>query len=173
MPVVTELPSGLEEKDFKGNSPDRQLGVKTPPIQFIPSKIPRARTQEEKTTLKLTFPSGITKTFRVFYAGDLEHAINHVRLVEGIFKDMQFEEQILATEAKSKEKHQELVLLVPSSGRSRSDTPARHHRFQAEESSPESTENVSENVSQGNIETLKIEILELKGKIKDLNEGVF
>ena len=87
-----------------------------------------------------------------------------MRLVEVIFKDIRIEEQILAAKAELKEKHQELVLLVPSSGRSRSDTPARHHRFQAEESSPESTENVSENVSQGNIETLKTEILELKGK---------
>ena len=173
MPVVTELPPGLEKKDLKRNSPESQLGAKTAPIQFIPSKIPRARTQEEKTTLKLTFPSGITKIFRVFYAGDLEHAINHVCLVEVIFKDTRIEEQILAAEAELKEKHQELVLLVPSSRRSRSDTPARHHRFQAEESSPESTENVSENVSQGDIESLKIEILELKGNIKDLNEGVF
>ena len=136
--------------------------MKTPPIQFIPSKLPRAHTQEEQTTLKLTFPSSITKTFQVFYAGGLERAINHVRLVEVILKDMRIQEQILAAEAELKEKEQDLVLLVPPSGRSGSDTPSRHHQYQDEES-PESTKNVSENVFQGNIETLKAEIFELKG----------
>ena len=92
--------------------------MKTPPSQFIPSKLSRARTQEEKTTFKLTFSSGIANTFRVFYAGDLEHAINHVRLVEVIVKNMRIEEQILAAEAELKDKEQELVLLVPPSGRS-------------------------------------------------------
>ena len=91
-----------------------------------------------------------------------------------IFKDMRIKEQILAAKAKLKEKHQVLAILVPPSGRSRSDTPARHHRYQAEESSPESIKNVSENVSQGKIETLKTEILELKDKInEDLNNDVF
>ena len=46
--MVTALPPGLEEKDFKRKDPERQLGVKNLPIQFIPSKLPRARTQEEK-----------------------------------------------------------------------------------------------------------------------------
>ena len=118
MTVVTDLPPGLEEKYFKRNSPERQLGVKTSPIQFIPSEFPRARTQEEKTTLKLAFTSGITKTFRVFYAGGLEHAINHVR-----------QEQIPAAKARLKEKEQELVLLIPPFRRSRSDTPSRHRRY--------------------------------------------
>ena len=81
---------GSRKKYLKKNSPERQLGVKTPPIQSISSKLPRTGTQEEKTTLKLTFQSGITKTFRVFYAGGLERAINN--------------EQILATEAELKEK---------------------------------------------------------------------
>ena len=89
-----------------------------------------------------------------------------------ILKNMRIQEQILAAKAELKEKEQDLVLLVPPSGRSGSDTPSRHHQYQDEES-PESTKNVSENVFQGNIETLKAEIFELKGKINDLNESVF
>ena len=89
--MVTEPPPGLEGKDFKRNSPEKQLGVKTLPIQSIPSKLPRAYTKEEKTTPKLTYSSDITKTFQVFYAGGLEHGINHVCLVEVILKDMRIQ----------------------------------------------------------------------------------
>ena len=104
MPVVIELPPGLEEKDFQRNSPERQLGVKTPPIQCIPSKIPKSRSQEENTNIKLSFPSGVTKSFRVFYADGLEHVISHVRLNVSIMKDLRIEAKILAAEAKLKEK---------------------------------------------------------------------
>ena len=85
---------------------------------------------------------------------------------------MRIGEQILAAEAELEEKDQELVLFVPRRERSHSDTPARHRRYQEE--SPESTENSSENISQGNIETLKTEIFEVKGrKSKTLTRASF
>ena len=147
--------------------------MRTLPIQFIPSKIPKARSGEEKASTKLIFPSGVIKTFRVFDVGRLEHVINHVRLVEVIIKDMQIKEQILAAEAELKEKDQELALLVPRCERPRSHIPASHRRYTEE--SPKSTKNsrASNNVSSSGIQTLKSGMMELKGKIKDLNESVF
>ena len=113
MPVVTDIPPGLKEKDSQKNSPEIQLGMKTRPIQFIPAKIPKPCSQEKKTNIKLSFPSGATKTFRVFYAGGLEHASNHVRLAKSILKDLRTKAKIIVANAELKEKHQKLVLLVP------------------------------------------------------------
>ena len=41
MPVVTKIPKWLEEHDFQRNSPEKQLGVKISPIQFIMARPPR------------------------------------------------------------------------------------------------------------------------------------
>ena len=62
MPVVTEFPPGPENKDFQRNSLERNLGAKVPPIQFIPAKPPKSRNPEDRTNIKIAFPSGITKS---------------------------------------------------------------------------------------------------------------
>ena len=173
MPVVTEFPPRLKNKDFQRNSPERNLDAKVPPIQFIPAKASKSRNPEDRTNIKIAFPSGITKSYRVFSAGNLEHAISHVRLVQTIIKDTRLPEDILAAEAELKEKVAALDLLVPRGERPQSNTPSSHLRFPEE--SPESTADspVTETVSPSNIETLKSEILELEGNLKNLHESVF
>lgn len=139
MPVVTKLLSGSEEQDFHRHSRDQQLGVKIPPIQFIPTKPPKASPQKDRTTIKIAFPSKVVKAYRVFTSCNLEHAINHAHLLESIVKDMRIKEMILATEAEVKEKQEELGLLKPILERARSTTPSSHRWF-ASGDSPESTE---------------------------------
>ena len=72
MPVVSELPKELVEREFQRNSPDKFLGVRTPPLQFIPSRPPNACTQEDKVSVKLSFPNKVLKTYQVFFSGNLE-----------------------------------------------------------------------------------------------------
>ena len=79
MPVATELPKGLEERDFQRNFPEKLLGVKAPPIQFILSRTPKARSQEYRATVKISFPN-----YRVFFSGTLEQTIKHVCLNKSI-----------------------------------------------------------------------------------------
>ena len=104
MPVVTKLPKGMKEHDLQRNSPEKQLGVKTPPIQFIPTRPPKAHSQEDCATVKITFPSKVVKIYQVFFNSDLEQAISHVRLMEFILKDLRIVELIAASEAEIKEK---------------------------------------------------------------------
>ena len=85
-----------ENEDFIQNSPEKQLSCNTPPIQFIPSPLPKARTSDNKFQLKITFPSKVVKTYRVFFAGDLEQAINQILVVWSIVEDKQIKLNILA-----------------------------------------------------------------------------
>ena len=149
MPVVTELPKGLEEHAFQRNSPKKQLGWKTPPDQLILARSPKARSQEDRATAEITFPSKVSKTYRVFSNGNLEQFICHVRLMESILKDLKILELITVAKAEMKEKQDELDLLLSRLARARSTTPSSHRRF-ATEDSPDSTENsrANENVPQ-------------------------
>ena len=125
MPVVSELLKGLEERDFQRNSPDKVLGVKTPPLQFIPSRPPKARTQEDKASVKMSFPNKVIKTYWFFFSGNLEQAIKQVCLNMSIAADLKIAERIFTAGAVIKEKQEELDLLQARLTRSRSSTPAR------------------------------------------------
>ena len=96
MPVATALPPGLKNKKFTRNSPGKQLSCEIPPIQYIPSPLPKARSTHAKATIKIFLPSNVSKTYRVFVSGNLEQAINHVQLVLAIIEDYQIESKILA-----------------------------------------------------------------------------
>ena len=104
MPVVSELPKGLVDREFQRNSAANFLGVRTPPLQFIPSRPPKARTQEDKASVKLSFPNKIIKTYRVFFSGNLEQAIKHVCLNMSIAADLKISECISTAQAVIKEK---------------------------------------------------------------------
>ena len=138
--------------------------MKTPSIQFISSRTSKARSQEDTATVKITFPIKVVKTYRVFFSGTLKQAIKHVSLNESIVDDLKIAKRISTTEAKIKEKQEELELLQSRLGCSRSSTPSTHRRFAAEES-PESTENsrATENVSPSQVDTIKTALLELEG----------
>ena len=127
--MVSELPKGLDERDFQCNSPEKFLGVKTPPLQFIPPRPPKARTQEEQASVKISFPNKVIKTYRIFYSGNLEQAIKHVSLNKSIAADLKIAERISTAQAEIKEKEQELELLQFRLGRSRSSTPSIHCRL--------------------------------------------
>ena len=92
--MVSELPKGLEERSFQRNSPDKFLGVKTPPLQFIPPRSPKARAQEDKASVKLSFPNKVIKTYRIFFSGNLEQAIKHVTLNKSTSADFKIAERI-------------------------------------------------------------------------------
>ena len=140
MPVVSELPKGLIERKFRRNSPDNFLKVRTPPLHFIPSRPPKARTQEDKASVKLSFSNKVIKTYRVFFSGNLEQAIKHVCLNKSIAADLKIAKRISTAKPEIKEKQEELDLLQARLARSRSSTPAVHRRFASGESL-ESTEN--------------------------------
>ena len=129
MPVASELQKRLEERDFQRNSPDKYLGVKNPPLQSIPSRPSKAHTQDDKASVKISFPNKVTKTYRVFYSGNLEQAIKHVTLNKSIAADLKIAERISTAQAEIKEKEQELELLQFRLGRSRSSTPSIHCRL--------------------------------------------
>ena len=88
MPVVSEFPKGLEEHDFQHNSPEKFLGVKTPPVGFISSRPPKAHSHEDRATVKIFFPNKVVKTYLVFFSGTLEQAIKHVYLNKSIIDDL-------------------------------------------------------------------------------------
>ena len=111
MPVVSELPKGLEEHDFQRNFREKLLGVKTLPIGFSPSRPPKTRSQEDRATFKISFPNKIVKTYRVFFSGTLEQAIKHVGLNESIVDDLNIFERISAAKVEIKGKQEELALL--------------------------------------------------------------
>ena len=102
--MVSELLKALEEHDFKRNSPEKVLGVKTPPIQFILSRPQKARSQEDRTTVTIFFPNKIVKTYRVFFSGTLEQAIKHVNLNKSIIDDLKIAERISTAKVVIKEK---------------------------------------------------------------------
>ena len=164
MPVATELPKGLEEHDFQRNFPEKLLGVKAPPIQFILSRTPKARSQEYRATVKISFLNNVAKTYRVFFSGTLEQAIKHVSLNESIVDDLKIVELISTAKVEMKGKQEKFELLQSRLGRSRSSTPSTHRRFATEES-PELTENshATKNVSPSQVDTIKTALLELEG----------
>ena len=111
MPVVSELPKGLEEHDFQRNFREKLLGVKTLPIGFSPSRPPKTRSQEDRATVKISFPNKVVKTYRVFFSDTLEQAIKHVYLNKSIVDDLKIAERISTAEAEIKEKQEQLNLL--------------------------------------------------------------
>ena len=148
--------------------------MKTPPIQFIPSRSPKARSQEDGATVTISFPNKIVKTYRVFFSGTLEQAIKHVGLNESIADDLKISERFSAAKAEIKEKQEELALIQSRLGCSRSSMPSSHRRFATGES-PESTKNscATKNVSLAQVDALKTEILELGGNLTSLYQSVF
>lgn len=182
MTVITSLPRGLKNSDFVRNSPEKQLSAEAPPIQFVPSSIPKARNATKKVHIKITFPSKVTKAFQVFFAGDLEQAINHVQVVKSILEDKQVEKEIKFTRASLHQKKESLRRLEDF--RSRADmgvTPSTHTRFHEgvpEESPAGSGRNragsgTEERVSSANLEALRTAVLELKGKLSALHQSAF
>ena len=172
--MVSELLKALEEHDFKRNSPEKVLGVKTPPIQFILSRPQKARSQEDRTTVTIFFPNKIVKTYRVFFSGTLEQAIKCVGLNESIADDLKVSERFPAAKAEIKEKQEELALIQSRLGRSRTSMPSNNRPFDTGES-PESTKisRATKNVSLAQVGTLKTEILELEGNVTSLYQSVF
>ena len=150
------------------------MGVKTPPIGFIPSRPPKARSQESCATVNISFPNKVVKTYRVFFSGTLEQAIKHVYLNKSIVDDLRIAKRISTTKAEIKEKQEQPNLLQSRLGRSRSSMSSAHHRFATGES-PESTENfrATKNVSPAQLDELKTEILEFEGNLISLHQSVF
>ena len=95
MPVVTAFPPGLKYESVVRNSPEKQLSCETSLIQLCPSPLPKARNGSDKSLIKIMFPSNISKTFKVFHGGNLEHAIDHVNFVLNIIEDKQTHQKIL------------------------------------------------------------------------------
>ena len=126
----------------------------------------------------ICFPSDVSKTYRFFSAGNLEQAINHVRLILTIIEDKQIESMILAAEVSLTQKQESLTCLHLLLARAAVVTPSSHLRF-TEDAPNKTTRNASrssdleERVTKGDVEALELAILELKSAIKALNQSVF
>ena len=178
MPVVTAFPPGQKPDSFVRNNPEKQLCCPSPPIQFCPSPLPKARNDADKTTIKISFPSNVSKTFKVFFGGNLEQAINHSELVLSILEDKHTKQKILRAELALTQKEESLRRIRECLARAPAATPASHVRFTNEVSPEEPTRNASrvslpERATEADVEALESAVLELKGEIDARNQSIF
>ena len=65
----------------------------------------------QQVSVKITFPTKISKAYQVFFAGDLEQAINHVLVIKSITKDKQNKYRIKLTQTSLHQKEENLKRL--------------------------------------------------------------